>query len=56
MALLGSSPVTYAPVGVQMVPKWWTQDTNGLFRSACNPYGKYDYTPLYILKAIGKKK
>ena len=59
LALLGSSPVPHAPpvqVGAQMEGKWWTQNTTGIFRSACEPHGKDNYTPLYMLKEIRKKK
>jgi hypothetical protein len=34
---------------------WWTQNTSGLFRHACDSSGSYSYTPLYTLKTIRKK-
>jgi len=59
LALLGSFPVPNAPgltAGVGMEAKWWSQNTSGLFRSARDPYGKDDYTPLYMIKSIRKKR
>jgi hypothetical protein len=32
---------------------WWSQNTSGLLRSACDK--EYNYTPLYALKKIRKK-
>lgn len=58
LALVGSFPVPQAPVvtvGGDIEGKWWVQNTSGLFRSARNPDGKDDYTPLYMLKNIRKK-
>jgi hypothetical protein len=58
LALLGSFPVPHAPgvtVGGEVDGKWWVQNTNGLFRSACGHHGKDDFTPLYMLKGIRKK-
>ena len=58
LALVGSFPVPQAPVvtaGGDVEGKWWVQNTSGLFRSARNPDGKDDYTPLYMLKNIRKK-
>jgi len=58
LALVGSFPVPQAPVvtvGGGIEGKWWVQNTSGLFRSARNPDGKDDYTPLYMLKNIRKK-
>jgi len=59
LALVGSFPVPPLPVmtaGVQMEAKWWVQNASGLFRSGRDPTGKDDYTPLYMLKMIRKKK
>jgi len=56
LALLGSSPLPQAPVSLQIAGKWWVQNTSGLFRSASEPDGKDDYTPLYMLKGIRKKR
>lgn len=36
--------------------KWWVQNTTGLFRSAREPHGRDDYTPLYMLKKIRRKR
>jgi len=59
LALVGSLPVPHAPgvtVGGEIEGKWWSQNTTGLFRSARDPDGKDDYTPLYMLKGIGKRQ
>lgn len=59
MALLESFPVPHAPgvtAGIEIGGKWWVQNASGLFRSGREPSGKDDYTPLYMLKGIRKKK
>ena len=56
---MGSLPVPHAPgvtAGGEIEGKWWSQNTTGLFRSARDPDGKDDYTPLYMLKGIGKRQ
>ena len=58
LALLGSFPVPNAPgltAGAGVEARWWSQNTSGLFRSARDPSGKYDYTPLYMIKEISNK-
>ena len=59
LALVGSFPVPHLPgmtAGVQMEAKWWVQNASGLFRSGRDPEGRDDYTPLYMLKVIHKKR
>lgn len=59
MALVGSLPVPHAPgvtVGGGIEGKWWAQNANGLFRSARDHHGNDNYTPLYMLKGIRKKR
>jgi len=59
LALVGSSPLPHTPgvtVGGGIEGKWWVQNTTGLFRSAREPHGRDDYTPLYMLKEIRKKR
>ena len=59
MALVGSFPVPYAPgatAGGKMEGKWWVRNTAGLFRSARDQHGKDNFTPLYMLKRIRRKR
>ena len=59
LALLASFPLPHTPGvtgGGGIEGKWWVQNTKGLFRSACEPHGRYDYTPLYVLREIRKKR
>ena len=59
LALLTSFPVPYAPGvtgGGETKGKWWTQNTNGLFRSAIDHHGRDKFTPLYMLRQIRSHK
>jgi len=54
LALLGTS-AALPPMAAGGETKfgWWSQNTTGLLRSACDK--EYSYTPLYVLKQIRKK-
>jgi hypothetical protein len=59
LALVGSFPLPHTPGvtgGGGIEGKWWVQNTTGLFRSAREPHGRDDYTPLYMLKKIREKR
>jgi len=59
LALVGTFPIPHSPgatAGVNAEGKWWTQNANGLFRSAREPLGNDHYTPLYMLRGIRKRK
>jgi len=59
LALLGSFPVPDSPgltAGGTTDGKWWVRYAGGLFRSARDHHGKDNFTPLYMLKGIQRKK
>jgi hypothetical protein len=59
LALVGSFPVPCAPgvtAGGGIEGKWWVRNTAGLFRSARDEHGNDNFTPLYMLKRIQRKK
>ena len=56
LALLGTMPT---PSGTTVVGEvgasWWSRNTGGIFREACDRNGLHKYTPLYTLKKIRQK-
>jgi hypothetical protein len=53
VALVGAAPISPgATVGAEIGTSWWTQNTSGLFRDACDRSGSCIYTPLYNLKRL----
>lgn len=56
LALLATVPLPVAPVSVggSIKSSWWSKNTSGLFRCACDDSENYCYTPLYTLKRIRK--
>jgi hypothetical protein len=42
-------------VGGAVDALWWTQNTTGVHRHACDKSGSYSYTPLYTLQTVRKK-
>ena len=43
-------------VGGEIKGKWWVKTTSGLFRSGGDQHGKDEFTPLYMLKGIRKRR